>query len=40
MIVRLSDFKSNEYYNLLGGKYYEPNYPKDGPTNKKAIQSK
>jgi pyruvate,water dikinase len=20
-----SDFKSNEYYNLLGGKYYEPN---------------
>jgi pyruvate,water dikinase len=24
-IVRFSDFKSNEYYNLLGGKYYEPN---------------
>lgn len=24
VIVRLSDFKSNEYYNLLGGKYYEP----------------
>jgi pyruvate,water dikinase len=23
--VRFSDFKSNEYYNLLGGKYYEPN---------------
>lgn len=23
-IIRLSDFKSNEYYNLLGGKYYEP----------------
>jgi len=23
-IVRFSDFKSNEYYNLLGGKYYEP----------------
>lgn len=24
-IVRFSDFKTNEYYNLLGGKYYEPN---------------
>ena len=24
VIVRLSDFKSNEYFNLLGGKYYEP----------------
>ena len=24
MIVRLSDFKSNEYANLLGGKRYEP----------------
>ena len=24
VIVRLSDFKSNEYYNLLGGKYFEP----------------
>jgi pyruvate,water dikinase len=24
VIVRFSDFKSNEYYNLLGGKYYEP----------------
>ena len=24
MIVRFSDFKSNEYKNLLGGKYYEP----------------
>jgi pyruvate,water dikinase len=23
--VRFSDFKSNEYYNLFGGKYYEPN---------------
>ena len=23
-MFRLSDFKSNEYYNLLGGKYYEP----------------
>ena len=23
-IVRFSDFKSNEYYNLLGGKYFEP----------------
>ena len=23
-IVRLSDFKSNEYYNLLGGSYFEP----------------
>ena len=22
------------------GNYYEPNYPKDGPPNKKAIQSK
>jgi pyruvate,water dikinase len=25
VIVRLSDFKSNEYANLLGGKLYEPN---------------
>lgn len=25
VILRLSDFKSNEYANLLGGKYYEPN---------------
>lgn len=25
VIVRLSDFKSNEYYNLLGGSYFEPN---------------
>ena len=25
IIVRFSDFKSNEYYNLLGGKYFEPN---------------
>ena len=25
VIVRLSDFKSNEYKNLLGGEYYEPN---------------
>ncbi len=25
VITRLSDFKSNEYYNLLGGKYFEPN---------------
>jgi len=25
VIVRMSDFKSNEYYNLLGGKYFEPN---------------
>lgn len=25
VIVRFSDFKSNEYYNLLGGKYFEPN---------------
>lgn len=25
IIVRFSDFKSNEYRNLLGGKYYEPN---------------
>lgn len=24
VIVRFSDFKSNEYHNLLGGKYYEP----------------
>lgn len=24
VIVRLSDFKSNEYANLLGGQYYEP----------------
>jgi pyruvate,water dikinase len=24
VIVRFSDFKSNEYANLLGGKYYEP----------------
>ena len=24
IIVRFSDFKSNEYYNLLGGKYFEP----------------
>ncbi len=24
VIVRFSDFKSNEYYNLLGGKYFEP----------------
>jgi len=24
VIVRFSDFKSNEYCNLLGGKYYEP----------------
>ena len=24
MIVRFSDFKSNEYFNLLGGKYFEP----------------
>jgi pyruvate, water dikinase len=24
VIVRFSDFKSNEYYNLLGGKHYEP----------------
>lgn len=23
-IVRFSDFKSNEYFNLLGGKYFEP----------------
>ncbi|MEE2700355.1 MAG: phosphoenolpyruvate synthase [Bacteroidota bacterium] len=23
-IVRMSDFKSNEYYNLLGGNYFEP----------------
>jgi pyruvate,water dikinase len=25
IIVRLSDFKSNEYCNLIGGKLYEPN---------------
>ena len=25
VIVRMSDFKSNEYANLIGGKYYEPN---------------
>ena len=24
VITRLSDFKSNEYFNLLGGKYFEP----------------
>ena len=24
VIVRLSDFKTNEYYNLLGGSYFEP----------------
>ncbi len=24
VIVRFSDFKSNEYYNLLGGRHYEP----------------
>lgn len=24
VIVRFSDFKSNEYYNLLGGNYFEP----------------
>ncbi|MFV8370611.1 phosphoenolpyruvate synthase [Flavobacterium sp. LB2R40] len=24
VIVRMSDFKSNEYCNLIGGKYYEP----------------
>jgi len=24
VIVRFSDFKSNEYYNLMGGKYFEP----------------
>lgn len=24
VITRFSDFKTNEYYNLLGGKYYEP----------------
>jgi len=24
VIVRMSDFKSNEYYNLLGGNYFEP----------------
>ena len=24
MIVRLSDFKSNEYANLIGGSRYEP----------------
>ena len=25
VIIRFSDFKSNEYANLLGGQYYEPN---------------
>ncbi len=25
VIVRFSDFKTNEYYNLLGGHYFEPN---------------
>ncbi len=25
VIVRMSDFKSNEYSNLIGGKYFEPN---------------
>jgi pyruvate,water dikinase len=25
VIVRMSDFKSNEYANLVGGRYYEPN---------------
>src|SRR5699024_5978479 len=25
VIVRFSDFKSNEYSNLLGGRYFEPN---------------
>jgi len=24
VVVRFSDFKSNEYFNLLGGKYFEP----------------
>lgn len=24
VVVRLSDFKTNEYYNLLGGSYFEP----------------
>ncbi len=24
VIVRFSDFKTNEYYNLIGGKYFEP----------------
>lgn len=24
VIVRFSDFKTNEYYNLMGGKYFEP----------------
>src|SRR5439155_9272882 len=24
VIVRFSDFKSNEYFNLLGGNYFEP----------------
>ena len=24
VIVRFSDFKSNEYHNLLGGNYFEP----------------
>src|SRR5690606_25566122 len=25
VIVRFSDFKSNEYFNLIGGSYFEPN---------------
>jgi pyruvate,water dikinase len=25
VILRFSDFKTNEYYNLIGGKYFEPN---------------
>ncbi|WP_315814732.1 putative PEP-binding protein [Paraflavitalea speifideaquila] len=25
MLVRFSDFKSNEYFNLLGGNHFEPN---------------
>lgn len=25
VITRFSDFKSNEYFNMLGGKYFEPN---------------
>jgi pyruvate,water dikinase len=25
VIVRFSDFKSNEYKNLLGGEHFEPN---------------
>lgn len=29
VIVRLSDFKSNEYANLIGGKYFEP--PENNP---------